>query len=509
MKKVAVILISIVLTLVIPTSIAWEEYPSNPIYGASLGDGTAYYPYVLKDESNFSGHGNDSIWRMWYDDASGVPKHIISSDGINWKGKVACTNISNAYHPIVTYDEDGFNGNGYYFRMDWCTIPGGSTDINTMRFAWSTDGLAWENEAPIQQSATNTTHKLCGNVNDWFYQTCGASQVLYNAEGTNTGWNTIDDKTDDDPWNYTWVYLYSTATSGGPTTGIEHACLAYSANGTYFIRYGNEPIIIANETGWDDNYAYHLKVIVGAETFVGWYSGGTTYNEGIGLVYSCDGLNWKKAIGNPIMHKDDGVSWRSARTYTAYGFKDDDIFKMWFTGQDAGGNKSIGYTTFENMQPIIINQTIVNGTSYASVYNPVLTVTISDEDSPALFVYFKYANGSLIKKIPFISNGSTVIVNLSEVQTYPWLKHDTTYYWYIEVNDLFSNYTGDIWHFTTSKAWDCNEDRIVNYLDISVVISIYGDTGYLPGEIPADIVEDGDVNYLDISILISHYGESY
>jgi len=56
--------------------------------------------------------------------------------------------------------------------------------------------------------------------------------------------------------------------------------------------------------------------------------------------------------------------------------------------------------------------------------------------------------------------------------------------------------------------WDVNHDNVVNYLDISALISRYGESG-APGWIPEDINDDGVVDYLDISILISHYGESY
>jgi hypothetical protein len=58
-------------------------------------------------------------------------------------------------------------------------------------------------------------------------------------------------------------------------------------------------------------------------------------------------------------------------------------------------------------------------------------------------------------------------------------------------------------------AWDCNEDKNVTYLDVSILVADYFESGYLPGEISADIIEDGIVNYLDVSSLVSHYGESY
>jgi hypothetical protein len=56
--------------------------------------------------------------------------------------------------------------------------------------------------------------------------------------------------------------------------------------------------------------------------------------------------------------------------------------------------------------------------------------------------------------------------------------------------------------------WDLNQDGYVNYLDASIFVSSYLDTGP-SGWIMADINDDGIVNYLDASILVSHYGEVY
>lgn len=56
--------------------------------------------------------------------------------------------------------------------------------------------------------------------------------------------------------------------------------------------------------------------------------------------------------------------------------------------------------------------------------------------------------------------------------------------------------------------WDINQDGVVNYLDVSNLVSHYGETG-TPDWIPEDINDDGTVNYLDVSSLVSHYGESY
>lgn len=60
----------------------------------------------------------------------------------------------------------------------------------------------------------------------------------------------------------------------------------------------------------------------------------------------------------------------------------------------------------------------------------------------------------------------------------------------------------------TYPPWDINQDGTVNYLDVSALVSHYGESG-APGWIPEDINSDGFVNYLDVSALVSHYGEHY
>jgi hypothetical protein len=76
-----------------------------------------------------------------------------------------------------------------------------------------------------------------------------------------------------------------------------------------------------------------------------------------------------------------------------------------------------------------------------------------------------------------------------------------------------TNFFGDPaleFHFPNISypPWDINKDGRVNYLDASLLISHYGQTG-TPGWIPEDIVADGDIQYLDMSSLVHHYGESY
>ena len=56
-----------------------------------------------------------------------------------------------------------------------------------------------------------------------------------------------------------------------------------------------------------------------------------------------------------------------------------------------------------------------------------------------------------------------------------------------------------------TPAWDVNEDRFVNILDLVLVSSNFGEEG----PVPADVNGDNTVNILDLTLVASHLGEYY
>lgn len=54
-------------------------------------------------------------------------------------------------------------------------------------------------------------------------------------------------------------------------------------------------------------------------------------------------------------------------------------------------------------------------------------------------------------------------------------------------------------------AEDINHDGDINYLDASLLVSRYGESGP-PGWVRSDINKDGIINYLDASAFVSNYG---
>jgi len=153
-----------------------------------------------------------------------------------------------------------------------------------------------------------------------------------------------------------------------------------------------------------------------------------------------------------------------------------------------------------------------NNSDYESVYNQVLKVNISDPDGDLMDVYFYWGNSTLIGRIENSSNGTCVfsVANFLLPTWKDWLEHDTTYTWYVVVNDSeFVVQSNNTFYFTTSKAWDLNEDRIVNYLDISMMTANYLAFVAHPGEDPWDVNNDVLSNYLDLSSVVGHYLETY
>jgi hypothetical protein len=164
-------------------------------------------------------------------------------------------------------------------------------------------------------------------------------------------------------------------------------------------------------------------------------------------------------------------------------------------------------TTFAVLpdQPLIIHPT--NNSDYESVYNQYFKVHVTDPNGNNLTVEFYWGNSTYISFLTVV-NDSNVTLGLLPYINPDWLVHNFDYTWYVRVNNTLSEIQSPLCSFHTSMAWDINEDRSVDYLDISNLVANYSITS-LPGEIGADINNDGKVNYLDISSLVGHYGESY
>jgi CARDB len=323
----------------------WVEYSNNPVIGQWLGNAKAYYPKVIYDSNQFSGHGDTAYYKMWFGSSGGIG-YAYSNDGINWTaGQNPVSGlISGANHPLVKYRADGF-GTGIYYKI-WYEDPTYTYTIDALRYAESIDGINWTNDQALTQD--NTYKLITGTWPDWNYGSYGPCDLIYNPSGSNS----LDD---DNLWNNKYVLYYM-----GTTGSNEFIGLAYSNNGTHWKRYSSNPVLSPCDlvcdspaACWDYCGVGYCSVInLSANNWQMWYGGGPNTNHGIGYATSPDGINWTKHPDNPIFHMIDGINWRNARTYTPWviydvadfsGNGDACPYKMWYSGMSADIKYSVGY----------------------------------------------------------------------------------------------------------------------------------------------------------------------
>jgi predicted GH43/DUF377 family glycosyl hydrolase len=210
------------------------------------------------------------------------------------------------YHPNVLYNASGWTVNGIYNSNPYLMYitPG----FNTVRVYRSADGAEW------------TEIGLCtGLVGTYAPQGSNSYNLAVLYEGGTT-WKGYSD-------NGGGQIQYYTSTDGFHWTGT-------AAN-----------IISAPWQTWEvsTNGVIAPFIIKDGGTYILYYSGGTTSNDqGIGKAVSSDGQTFTKDAGNPVFSISDGIAWRDNRTYTARIIRDNDRWRMYYTGRSTAGVYSMG-----------------------------------------------------------------------------------------------------------------------------------------------------------------------
>jgi len=391
MKHLLVMLVvALVLILALPASALalceWTEYADNPVFGQGVGGPKAYYPSVLYDADEFSGHGASAKYKMWYGTSDSQTGLATSDDGVSWTDLGAV--MTDGYHATVEYYLDGFagantgdspSGSTMYYRM-WYWDPSFLYNVAAISYTESPDGVNWYNYQPLQNGVVS----IVSSGDPWWNRgSYGPCDILYNPGASNTG-------TD---WTFTMYY-------DGTTGGDEAIGLGFSSDGITWTGYDADsdgkadPVLSGTyaASDWDYNYVSRATIIKNAaDDYEMWYSGGVgAMNNGIGYATSSDGINWARDANNPIFHKDDtgypGYPWRQSRTYCPMVIKDGSSYKMWFSGKDASGNYAIGYATAT--PPIVeVNLDIKPGSDPNSInlkskgVVPVAVLTTDDFDA--------------------------------------------------------------------------------------------------------------------------------
>ncbi len=349
------------------------------------------YTCVVFDAAAFGENGG--TYKMWYSAYDrGLERMSLgcasSADGVTWK-KSSAGMLDGLYsgdndRPVVLYDQDRFGDvGGPLYKIWYWTGPEQEDSIGAIHYAASEDGINWYGDRAIEQSrlfplvtggeaAPLTGEATAGAFNNaayselqnWFYRLQGPGYIIYNPNAANTGSKTARNRSDDAPLSYRYVMYYDSASEGfSPDGSMRQISLAYSTDGIFWIRYGDQPVIVPGGAGgWDGMYAYRASVLMIDGLYHMWYAGGDgqapAYDaKGIGHGTSEDGISWV-LDDEPVIDVGDNESWRLDRTGapcvvagTAAQLRSSSGIstKMWAMGEDIGGVSAIGYWEAEEL----------------------------------------------------------------------------------------------------------------------------------------------------------------
>jgi len=165
---------------------------------------------------------------------------------------------------------------------------------------------------------------------------------------------------------------------------------ASSANGITWTVNSNCVVNTGTTGTWDYLGVAFPSVIKDNGIYKMWFSGydGTTWR--IGYANSSDGINWEKYEQNGVEEPVLDVSVSGADTDGVYGqsvVKDQNVYKMYYTGISTGGSLTINYATS------------TDGINWIKSYsNPKLTYSNGTQTPLFLlnnmFLYFSYFDGT-------------------------------------------------------------------------------------------------------------------
>lgn len=130
----------------------------------------------------------------------------------------------------------------------------------------------------------------------------------------------------------------------GSGSGPRQIGLATSTDGFTWIKYGSNPVFLANPgSTWNESRLSNPTVLKVGSTYMMWYSTVLTPLGGIGLATSTDGITWNRYAGNPVISGGSG-GWDDT-VFAPYVIFDGCWYHMWYSGANTGGEViyQIGY----------------------------------------------------------------------------------------------------------------------------------------------------------------------
>ena len=295
---------------------SWYKYPGNPVFHAGKdGDWDEnLYDFDIIFENN--------EYHMWYlgfreDDPNKNSFGFASSpDGILWEKYEG--------NPLMFNSDSIGWGNSFgtfdIIRKDslylmWYTAGSADSKLAAcIGFAWSADGLIWNNHPePVLTP---------GEDNAWDGRGVGNPNVIFDGQ------------------------IYHMWFSGWPNR-IPKTCragYATSRDGINWEKHHANPVINIGEPGtWDDNWVVPYSVTFNGSLFEIWYFGWNLIKFEIGLATSHDGIRWNKSPENPILKAGDLGSW-DAIIIAPRVLNQDSVYRMWY-GSLYNPKITYGYAT--------------------------------------------------------------------------------------------------------------------------------------------------------------------
>lgn len=405
------------------------------------------------------------------------------------------TMVQNTIDKIIWYDEcndtDWLNKTSFWGgNLGWTITSKTYMEelrLGTDTYRTFTGFEEWNTNHPENQ--INTTERL-------YHADLGSNYKTYfsnSVENDNFSIvNHLDHSSYDTPFGLpNWLYRYNTK----PFFGYSQGCLAGRFNSGYA---GCEQMMCRHS----DRHAFALVLNTG-------YGYGSTIDtNGPSQYLNCyfwdyffnqtaDFSEWQLGKAQAYSLDKLGAIIDGNNHAWCYNWYSSHLF-----GDPAQTLKIQAENQSVNHAPAISNEYPLNG-SIGLNLSLIWNVTVTDQDGDTFELNISCNNSQWT----YWSNATNGTFNIS----LSGLENNTWYTVSVLVDDDNATTQGN-YTFRTRPSdypkWDINEDGHTNYLDISSLVSHYGQSG-TPEWIPEDVMGDGLINYLDVSSLVSHYGEDY
>jgi hypothetical protein len=139
--------------------------------------------------------------------------------------------------------------------------------------------------------------------------------------------------------------IYKMWYQGTDAAGLQQIGYATSPDGVVWTKHGVPVLHEGPLDAFDTRGVGQPCVILEGSTYIMCYAGtGIDFRKRLGLAVSADGISWSRYANNPVLDLGAQGSFDENGLSAPWILKVGSTFHVWFAGEDAHGNFSIGYT---------------------------------------------------------------------------------------------------------------------------------------------------------------------